>query len=69
MAVRTPAGPLPLPSSLPTTATGMKPLDVSAYGPEDAEDAALVLELTERVRTWIQARLYRLLSRRRTPFF
>jgi len=62
-----PAGLLPLPSKWAIEFG--EPIDLSAYGPEDAEDAALVLELTERVRTWIQARIYRLLSRRRTPFF
>jgi hypothetical protein len=46
-----------------------KPIDVSGWGPEGANDARLVLELTERVRGWIQETVNHLRSRRRTIFF
>jgi 1-acyl-sn-glycerol-3-phosphate acyltransferase len=61
------AGLLPLPSKW-FIAFG-KPIDVSRFGPEGANDARLVLELSEEVRGWIEATLPRLLSRRRTIFF
>jgi 1-acyl-sn-glycerol-3-phosphate acyltransferase len=61
------AGLLPLPSKW-FIAFG-KPIDVSHFGPDAAEDPRLVLELTEEVRSWIQGRLHQLLPRRRTIFF
>ncbi len=61
------AGLIPLPSKW-FIAFG-KPIDVSGFGPEGANDARLVLELTEEVRSWIQETLHQLLPRRRTIFF
>jgi 1-acyl-sn-glycerol-3-phosphate acyltransferase len=61
------AGLLPLPSKW-FIAFG-KPIDVSQFGPDAADDPRLVLELTEEVRSWIQGTLRRLLPRRRTIFF
>ena len=61
------AGLIPLPSKW-FIAFG-KPIDVSHFGPEAANDSRLVLELTEEVRGWIQRTLRRLLPRRRTIFF
>lgn len=46
-----------------------EPIEMGAYGPSTDPDAALVLELTERVRSAIQAMLYELLPLRRTPFY
>ena len=60
-------GALPLPSKW-LIAFG-EPIEMGAYGPSTASDAALVLELTERVRSAIQAMLYELLPLRRTPFY
>lgn len=60
-------GMLPLPSKW-FIAFG-KPIDVSQFGPEGADDPRLVLELTEEVRSWIQSTLHQLLPRRRTIFF
>jgi len=42
------------------------PIETASYGPDAAEDAMLVFELTDRVRETIQATLYRLLMRRRS---
>jgi 1-acyl-sn-glycerol-3-phosphate acyltransferase len=61
------AGLLPLPSKW-FIAFG-KPIDVSRFGPEGANDARLVLDLTEEVRGWIERTLPKLLARRRTIFF
>jgi 1-acyl-sn-glycerol-3-phosphate acyltransferase len=61
------AGLLPLPSKW-FIAFG-KPIDVSRFGPDSADDPRLVLELTEEVRAWIQDSLRRMLPRRRTIFF
>lgn len=61
------AGLVPLPSKW-FIAFG-KPIEVAQYGPDAAQDARLVLELSERVREWIQATLHRLLGRRQTIFF
>jgi 1-acyl-sn-glycerol-3-phosphate acyltransferase len=61
------AGLIPLPSKW-FIAFG-KPIDVSHFGPDAANDARLVLELSEEVRSWIQSTLHRLLARRRTIFF
>jgi len=60
------AGLLPLPSKW-FIAFG-KPIDVSRFGPEGADNARLVLELTEEVRSWIQETVNQLLPRRRTIF-
>ena len=61
------AGMIPLPSKW-FIAFG-KPIDVSRFGPEGADDPRLVLELTEEVRNWIQGTLRQLLPRRWTIFF
>lgn len=61
------AGLIPLPSKW-LIAFG-KPIDVSQHGPEAADDARLVLELSEHVRQWIQSTVYQLLPRRQTVFF
>ena len=61
------AGLIPLPSKW-FIAFG-KPIVVSKFGPDAANDPRLVLELTEEVRSWIQTKLRRLRSRRRTIFF
>jgi 1-acyl-sn-glycerol-3-phosphate acyltransferase len=60
------AGALPLPSKW-LIAFG-EPIDTRAYGPEAADDPALVLEISEQIRTWIQGRLHALLTRRRSAF-
>lgn len=61
------AGLIPLPSKW-LIAFG-RPIEVSQFGPEAADDARLVLELSEEVRGWIQGALHGLLARRRTIFF
>src|SRR5258707_1120565 len=61
------AGLVPLPSKW-FIAFG-KPIDVSRFGPESANDARLVVELTEEIRSWIEGTLHKLLARRRTIFF
>jgi 1-acyl-sn-glycerol-3-phosphate acyltransferase len=61
------AGLIPLPSKW-LIAFG-KPIDLAHFGPDAAEDSRLVLELSEQVREWIQATVYRLLARRQTIFF
>ena len=60
-------GAVPLPSKW-LIAFG-KPIDIGAYPTEAASDPATVLELSDRVRTTIQDKLYELLPRRRTPFY
>ena len=60
------AGLLPLPSKW-FIAFG-KPIDVSHFGAEGADNSRLVLELTEEVRSWIQETVNQLLPRRRTIF-
>jgi 1-acyl-sn-glycerol-3-phosphate acyltransferase len=60
-------GAVPLPSKW-LIAFG-EPIDLSGYGPGMDSDPALVLELSERVRSQIQARLFDLLPRRQTPFY
>ncbi|HEY2044233.1 MAG TPA: lysophospholipid acyltransferase family protein [Jatrophihabitans sp.] len=42
------------------------PIETTSYGPDAAEDPALVFELTDRVREQIQGSLYRLLMQRRS---
>lgn len=61
------AGLIPLPSKW-FIAFG-KPIEVSQFGPEAANDSRLVVELTKEVRGWIQGTLRRLRTRRRTIFF
>jgi 1-acyl-sn-glycerol-3-phosphate acyltransferase len=60
-------GAIPLPSKW-LIAFG-EPIDLGAYSPAMASDPALVLELSERVRGAIQAKLFELLPRRQTPFY
>jgi 1-acyl-sn-glycerol-3-phosphate acyltransferase len=60
-------GAIPLPSKW-LIAFG-DPIEIGAYAPSTASDPAVVLELSERVRSAIQAKLYELLPRRRTPFY
>ncbi len=60
-------GAIPLPSKW-LIAFG-EPIDLGGHGPEAAADPAVVLDLSERVRSAIQAKLYELLPLRRTPFF
>jgi 1-acyl-sn-glycerol-3-phosphate acyltransferase len=62
-----PLGLLPLPSKW--LMSFGEPLDLRAHGAEAADDPALVLELSERVRGRIQDGLFELLPRRRTPFY
>ena len=47
----------------------LEPVDMSRYGPEDAEDVALVQRLSERIRTHIQEELDDLLLARRSVWF
>jgi len=62
-----PVGVMPLPSKW-FIAFG-EPVDTVALGPEAAEDPALVLEISEEVRGWIQAAVDRMLPRRKTVFY
>jgi 1-acyl-sn-glycerol-3-phosphate acyltransferase len=45
-----------------------EPIDLSGYGPEAAEDRALVFEISERVREVIQTAMYENLVRRGSAF-
>jgi len=45
-----------------------EPIETTEYGPDAAEDPALVFELTDRVREQIQGGLYRLLMQRRSAW-
>jgi 1-acyl-sn-glycerol-3-phosphate acyltransferase len=47
----------------------LEPVDMSRYGPEDAEDVALVQRLSERIRTHIQEELDDLLLARESVWF
>jgi 1-acyl-sn-glycerol-3-phosphate acyltransferase len=47
----------------------LEPVDLSGYGPEDAEDLALVQSLAERIRGRIQAELDALLAARESVWF
>ena len=47
----------------------LEPVDMSRYGPEDADDIALVQRLSERIRTRIQEELDDLLLARRSVWF
>jgi 1-acyl-sn-glycerol-3-phosphate acyltransferase len=51
-----PLGAIPLPSKW--RIEFCEPIDVTGYGPEAADDRALVFELSERVRETIQGKLY-----------
>ncbi len=61
-----PLGVIPLPSKW--RIEFLEPIETASYGPEAAEDRALVLELSERVRAEIQQALYANLVRRGTAF-
>jgi 1-acyl-sn-glycerol-3-phosphate acyltransferase len=61
-----PLGTLPLPSKW-LIAFGA-PIETGEYGPEAASEPGLVLELSERIREWIQETVLALLPRRNTPF-
>jgi len=60
------AGTVPLPSKW--RIEFCEPIDLSAYGPEAADDRALVFELSERVRETIQAAVYENLLARGSAF-
>lgn len=60
------AGMVPLPSKW--RIEFCEPMDLSGYGPEAAEDRALVFELSERVRETIQAAIYDNLLARGSAF-
>jgi 1-acyl-sn-glycerol-3-phosphate acyltransferase len=60
------AGAVPLPSKWRIEFCA--PIELSGYGPEDAEDRALVFELSERVRETIQAAVYENLLARGSAF-
>ena len=47
----------------------LEPVDLDGYGPEDADDLALVQSLAEEVRGRIQSELDRLLSARASVWF
>jgi 1-acyl-sn-glycerol-3-phosphate acyltransferase len=61
-----PLGVIPLPSKW--RIEFLEPIETTSYGPEAAEDRALVLELSERVRAEIQQALYANLVRRGSAF-
>jgi hypothetical protein len=61
-----PLGVVPLPSKW--RIEFLDPIETASYGPEAAEDRALVLELSERVRGDIQQALYANLVRRGPAF-
>jgi 1-acyl-sn-glycerol-3-phosphate acyltransferase len=61
-----PLGIVPLPSKW--RIEFLEPIETASYGPEAAEDRALVLELSERVRGEIQQALYANLVRRGPAF-
>jgi 1-acyl-sn-glycerol-3-phosphate acyltransferase len=47
----------------------LEPIDLSAYGPEDADDIALVGRLSERIRLRIQEELDDLVLARKSVWF
>jgi hypothetical protein len=47
----------------------LEPLDLSAYGPDDAEDLGLVQRISDQVRTTIQLELDAMTSARRSVWF
>jgi 1-acyl-sn-glycerol-3-phosphate acyltransferase len=61
-----PLGAVPLPSKW--RIEFCDPIDVSAYGPDAAEDRALVFELSERVRDTVQRKVYENLVKRGSAF-
>lgn len=61
-----PLGAVPLPSKW--LISFGDPIHLDGYGPEDAGDPATVLELSERIRSQIQARVRELLGKRRSAF-
>ena len=61
-----PLGLIPLPSKW--RIEFCEPIEVSGYGPEAAEDRALVFELSEQVRETIQAKIYENLVKRGSAF-
>jgi 1-acyl-sn-glycerol-3-phosphate acyltransferase len=61
-----PLGVVPLPSKW--RIEFCDPIDVADYGPDAAEDRALVFELSERVRDTIQQKLYENLVKRGSAF-
>jgi 1-acyl-sn-glycerol-3-phosphate acyltransferase len=62
-----PAGVVPLPSKW--RIEFCPPIETASYGPDAASDRALVLELSERVRSTVQQALYGNLVKRGNPFF
>jgi 1-acyl-sn-glycerol-3-phosphate acyltransferase len=62
-----PLGLLPLPSKW--LISFGEPIDTRPFGADAAHDPSVVLELSERVRGWIQGRVDKLLERRTTAFF
>lgn len=60
-------GAVPLPSKW-MIAFG-EPIDLSDHSPDTASDPAVVLELSERVRSWVQAKVHEMLPRRRSAFY
>jgi len=61
-----PAGAIPLPSKW--RIEFCEPVETASYGPEAAADRALVLELSERVRSTVQETLYSNLVKRGNPW-
>ena len=61
-----PAGAIPLPSKW--RIEFCEPIETASYGPEAAADRALVLELSERVRSTVQETLYANLVKRGNPW-
>jgi 1-acyl-sn-glycerol-3-phosphate acyltransferase len=61
-----PVGAVPLPSKW--RIEFCEPIDVSGYGPDAANDRALVFELSERIRETIQHRVYAQLVKRGSAF-
>ena len=61
-----PVGRVPLPSKW--RIEFCEPIETSAYGPDAAEDRALVLELSEQVREIIQGKLVENLVKRGPAF-
>ena len=61
-----PAGAIPLPSKW--RIEFCEPVDLSQYGPEAAEDRALVFELSERIRDTIQEAVLQNLVARGSAF-
>jgi len=62
-----PLGLVPLPSKW--RIEFCEPIDLSDYGPEAADDKALLFDVSERVRDTIQTKLYENLVKRGSAFF